>query len=1505
MTENWDQYAVKDAPANSEWDKYAVNGTSAPDVTLSEKDLPTGKELSKNVSLDRQLPYFTKQIAETFKDPLYQSPSARSAYYREITKSYNIDDSNKIYSALSKGDPYLQGDKLKEQIGSQLTDVLNPLGETIPAAVESTVKGIEGGVKKIGETKEVANKEGIGSAALNAAVGVGHTLLSAVSAVVPELAAFNIGSEGLQQTNPEATKLLSFAESSTADKYREAGIPEPKWKENAMAVADFIGYLVLGMGAHMVKGKTMTPQEVVAQAPPELIKQATEKVDAHYEPHPNEEKVNAIQNDIEADPTSPLNPILEKKVDELHDETTTDIAKKAHDNTEESLLNGAKMTIESQMEGKSDESKATLQLQLEEINKALEKINLKEEPPTLEAGTNESEIKTESDGKIQKNEKEQSQDAEGQVLSSETKGEITGGEIGQQSESISEPPVITEKDFVTKPKAGGGQYHDLNDGDIRVVEKKDGSSYVEVKGESLEGLNNTGATRDLNITDFDNVKDAKEFALSEANKKESVKSPEEAKIETDPAKIQEIKNSIVEGESILKSGKIHGRKMSVEELSAVQKSVDNAKAKIGEKTSVEIRGIEEGNKIAQENGFDNSTHLLNSVKKRTGEEYSSVQDVPHETLKKTVEERNKEKFDTEAKQVYGDLLNNHDYSAKEFNEKYDDAINELQKKYGTTDEPSIPRGNMVESAEGEQQESKITGVSHNTLNSIASEMGLEPLERGSYIDPEDLAQRGEKLLDGGADYNAIKDKFFEKETDDRNPLSPNEMAVVSAKGRRLAKAAQDILDKVKDTNNPEYKSAVKEYEDWSKDAKEMGTAAGASFYSLRGGKEINTGSYVELATAFKERTGKDLTPAQETEARELVAKVKESELKYEELQKKYTEAMDKWAAEQNKSKVKSRPTKSVLTQEELSRKKELGSKYRGAFNDISRIVTLLGEKDFRDYAGLILKEAKGDFENFAKELIDNVGEKIREHLPKLFTELGGKEKIDPLTHFVDKKDSKFTPDEVKTVWDHAKSVYLDNGSTYPEMVRGVSIDLGLTPKQVQDALAMPKSARSINDQMYLTQRNRRQAINNAKYFVENGDIPKWKRFVPFSKTSIWSSFFFQKSVFGHTGVGMQTHAGMNVFDPTQWGNYFGSYVQQFKNLNKVQYEKSMEGIKSDPEYPSWLRAGLDIDPDKEYAEYEAKPVLGFLGKFFKNVGEAGNRGFGALKTFRLKLAKDYYEGLSETEKADPNTKKNLAELFNNSTGVAKIQPNKLVRTLTFAPRLIASRWNRLIVQPAKAISILAKGKDATPAERAQLKVTAKRAGTELATMGGLLALNQALLVMSGSKTRVNFTDPNKPDWMRFRFGNTALDLSGGMVGTSQFVARVLSDIAPWTTQKDLKGKTRREAIEIAVGNYAFNTISPVASTVAEPVLRHDFNGNTVPWSDEKPLYKTAHKLTWKEYLWQQAPIPAAEAAKDMYTSMHDSGMNDLQIGDMLTGIMKGIISGGTGARVMEVKEKKK
>jgi hypothetical protein len=132
----------------------------------------------------------------------------------------------------------------------------------------------------------------------------------------------------------------------------------------------------------------------------------------------------------------------------------------------------------------------------------------------------------------------------------------------------------------------------------------------------------------------------------------------------------------------------------------------------------------------------------------------------------------------------------------------------------------------------------------------------------------------------------------------------------------------------------------------------------------------------------------------------------EVEAKFRELDKQLTELKDKLKdaeqraieAEEVKSvknivedieRTNSTTKKGSLTPQEKARKKELAKKYN-VFNDVTRIVTILAEKDFREYAKLIFKEAKGDFVEFGRELIKTVGNDIKDFLPNLYKELGGK-----------------------------------------------------------------------------------------------------------------------------------------------------------------------------------------------------------------------------------------------------------------------------------------------------------------------------------------------------------------------------------------------------------------------------------------------------------------------------------------------------------------------------------
>lgn len=87
--------------------------------------------------------------------------------------------------------------------------------------------------------------------------------------------------------------------------------------------------------------------------------------------------------------------------------------------------------------------------------------------------------------------------------------------------------------------------------------------------------------------------------------------------------------------------------------------------------------------------------------------------------------------------------------------------------------------------------------------------------------------------------------------------------------------------------------------------------------------------------------------------------------------------------------------KPSLTKEKRELKKsleqELRKEYFGRFNDITGVAQILADKRLYKYAALVIEETAGDFNNFAKEMINTVGKGVRPYLPEIYKKAGGKE----------------------------------------------------------------------------------------------------------------------------------------------------------------------------------------------------------------------------------------------------------------------------------------------------------------------------------------------------------------------------------------------------------------------------------------------------------------------------------------------------------------------------------
>lgn len=831
------------------------------------------------------------------------------------------------------------------------------------------------------------------------------------------------------------------------------------------------------------------------------------------------------------------------------------------------------------------------------------------------------------------------------------------------------------------------------------------------------------------------------------------------------------------------------------------------------------------------------------------------------------------------------------------------SISVTETKGGSTNEPPPETGGEAEELPFGKEET--TGIAHGSQMVRAHDTKSLPPERGEGVTAEEAVNYGQVLLKNGGDADKAASDF--KDDPSKN-ISYDALSLVRAKHAELVKETNRISDKFGE-DSKEAKEALKTETDfYNNTVKPMQTEWSKIGMAQQGETDIDTGSFVGMKRAFAAETnGKDFTASQAKTAKEHAKKVSELTKQVEDLKAKLTEHIDKAVKEEAAPKTgksikeKAKSVADAIRKGKLSRPDSFSVAtpaslvWDGAIEAAAKTVEVAGDigqgiadgikyiKDsdwYKELSETKQKEAERDFSQHMKDNFQNK---------------------DLLTRFADKKDSNFTNEEVKAIWEYAKKEYLDKGKSYEEMLHGTSVDLGLNTKQVRDAITQPKGAKPITDAMYKMQSRRTDAINQAKIFIKKANTPKIYRFL-----KVIPNFFFGLKVFGHGTVGAITHAGMNIFQPSRWAKYFPFFIKQFKYAfgKTAEYEKAMEDLRNDKDFTFWQRAGLAVDPKSKYDDYQGSGNA--LGKFFKRLSIAGDRGFNALKVYRLSLAKSFYDGLSDSQKADPDTAKEIAKLVNHATGTTEVNVHPAWNTVFFAPKLEISRWQGLITDPAKAIKTFTSWGKATPAEKVAAIRVAKNSGEKIATYATLLAINQGILIASGSKQRVNFTNPLDNDWLKFKTNDKTIDVSGGIESTMRFIASLFNEVnlAYTGTKKELREKPGDKNSK-TIGTQARYKLSPFMSTVVDWAIGSDAMGRPVPGSKVKPKKGDSPHSIWSYLGEQELPIPVSEGIKETVNSMKDSGMSEPQIRDYLKGIITGLISGGTGVKIADIKKEGK
>lgn len=489
---------------------------------------------------------------------------------------------------------------------------------------------------------------------------------------------------------------------------------------------------------------------------------------------------------------------------------------------------------------------------------------------------------------------------------------------------------------------------------------------------------------------------------------------------------------------------------------------------------------------------------------------------------------------------------------------------------------------------------------------------------------------------------------------------------------------------------------------------------------------------------------------------------------------------------------------------------------------------------------------------------------------------------------VNKRDNVFSSEDARDIWGHVKENYLDKDKSLGDALRGTSTDLGLSPQQILHAIATPKGGKQITMALFKKQNERNKASDFARRFVETANQSAAVRF--------WKSLptaFFNLKTYGHGTVGNITHAATNIFRPSVWKAYWPNVIKSFglaygKTAN---YEKAITLLESRPNFQEWKRAGLAVDPREAYDEYQV------FGKKQSWLGQAGTRGFTGLKFMRYDLAEHWYNQASDTERADPNFRQEIAKLANHATGHSEVKVGKFLKTVTFAPGLEVSRWQRMIGDPAKAANTFLHWGSATPAEQAAAKIVASGAGQRLAIYSAALAANAGLLAALGSKQSINTTDPSHSDWLKFKMAAKTLDLTGGVLGPLRLLNTVGMGAyhAYFGDKKDLRTKPNDRDASTLWQQLRYKE-APLAGDITDVLTGQDAMGNTLPWSKITPG-KGRKQLDGWDYAGNLLlPIPIAAGVNAYSESMKSQGVPASTAKAVWDGILTGTIEGFTGAK---------
>ncbi len=475
------------------------------------------------------------------------------------------------------------------------------------------------------------------------------------------------------------------------------------------------------------------------------------------------------------------------------------------------------------------------------------------------------------------------------------------------------------------------------------------------------------------------------------------------------------------------------------------------------------------------------------------------------------------------------------------------------------------------------------------------------------------------------------------------------------------------------------------------------------------------------------------------------------------------------------------------------------------------------------------------------------------------------------------KEFGLTPAEIRPIWEYARKRYLDNGFSIEDTINALVKETGAPPRFFQEVMVGPKTMfRGKTREIFAREDARRQAKYHAQELIERADTSKlWKaiRTVGELPRAALTAF--------HGGVFPVTHGGGLLLVPGEWRTFARGAIVSWKSIDPAYYEKARLALETEDNYAAWRQAGLRIGVDER--------AQGVLSGWVASKPGWSNRAWLGLMRMRYEFAEQSLKNLKVTEAERPEVMKKLAEVANHATGVTNSALGRVLggSKALFAPQLTASKLMRVTHDPAVTIRTAAKmlsGKSTTAGERAAMYVRTGHAAQMIGTWGAGLMLNAALLEYFGSQQKINWKDPRKSDWLRFKMGEgTVLSTRG----PEEFL-RLFGELIAigHSSRRELHGRNPLDEAMDRIKQFALYKISPGISTVGELAYGRDIFGRPLPKSIQAVRHAATLGFLQKqegrvgkpqysnlEYASTHFPIFLTGPARDIYENLRDHGLD--------------------------------